>query len=150
LNCSGERDKAAQLRQASSPLRLRSSAFSYHLTFKGLQLITHQLASLEYVDDQILFTLTADGLQDMLNFLVMTVEPFGLRLSPKKCELICFHRPGSFDKSALPQISVAGEVLKWKSTVVYLGSCLSEDGKTTAAVKHRICGAESVVEWLNE
>jgi len=125
-------------------------SWSYRLTFNGIQLITHQLASLEYADDQILFTLTPDGLQNMLNFLVTTAEPFGLRLSPKKCELICFHRPGSVDKSMLPQISVAGEVLKWKSTVVYLGSRLSEDGKTTAAVKHRICCAESVVERLNE
>ena len=125
-------------------------SWSYCLTFKGLQLITHHLASLEYADDQILFTLTADGLQEMLNFLVTTAEPFGLRLSPKKCELICFHRPGSVNKSVLPQISVAGEVLKWKTTVVYLGSRLSEDGKTTAAVKHRTCCAESVVERLNE
>ena len=125
-------------------------SWSYCLTFKGIQLISHQLASLEYADDQILFTLTADGLQDMLNFLIATAEPFGLRLSPKKCELICFHRPGSIDKSVLPQIYVAGEALQWKSTVVYLGSRLSEDGKTTAAVKHRICCAESVVERLNK
>ena len=125
-------------------------SWSYSLTFKGMQLISHQLASLEYADDQILFTLTVNGMQDMLNFLVATAEPFGLRLSPKKCELICFHRPGSIDKTALPQIYVAGEPLKWKSTVVYLGSRLAEDGKTTAAVKHRICCAESVVERLNK
>ena len=79
-----------------------------------------------------------------------TAEPFGLRLSPKKCELICFHRPGSIDKAALPQIHVSSELLKWKSAVVYLGSRLAEDGSTTEAVKHRICCAESVVERLNK
>ena len=125
-------------------------SWSYRLTFKGIQLITHHLASLEYADDQILFTLTADGLQEMLDFLVTTAEPFGLRLSPKKCELICFHRPGSIDKAALPQIHVSSELLKWKSAVVYLGSRLAEDGSTTEAVKHRICCAESVVERLNK
>ena len=40
-------------------------SWSYRLTFKGIQLITHHLASLKYADDQILFT-------EMLNFLVTT------------------------------------------------------------------------------
>ena len=94
--------------------------------------------------------MTADGLQNMLDYIVATGEPFGLRLSAKKCELICFHRPGTVDKSTLPEVSVAGEILKWKSSVVYLGSCISEDGKTAPAIKHRICCAESVVERLNK
>ena len=88
-------------------------------------------------------------MQEMLNFITECADPFGLRLSPKKCELICFHRPGSVDKGALPQVTVAGELLKWKTSVVYLGSRISEDGKSIAAVKHRICCAESVVERLN-
>ena len=120
-------------------------SWSFRLTFGGLRLATHVLACLEYADDQILFTLTADGLQNMLDYIVATGEPFGLRLSAKKCELICFHRPGTVDKSTLPEVSVAGEILKWKSSVVYLGSCISEDGKTAPAIKHRICCAESVV-----
>lgn len=124
-------------------------SWSYRLTFKGIQLISHHLASLEYADDQILFTLSAIGLQNMLNFITESAEPFGLRLSPKKCELICFHRPGSVNKNVLPQITVSDKVLQWKTTVVYLGSRISEDGKTISAVKHRICCAESVVERLN-
>ena len=124
-------------------------SWSYRLTFKGIRLINYHLASLEYADDQILFTLSAAGLQEMLNFITECADPFGLRLSPKKCELICFHRPGSVDKGALPQVTVAGELLKWKTSVVYLGSRISEDGKSIAAVKHRICCAESVVERLN-
>ena len=95
-------------------------------------------------------TLTGDGLQNMLDYIVATGEPFGLRLSTKKCELICFHRPGTVDKSTLAEVSVAGEILKWKSSVVYLGSCISEDGKMVPAIKHRICCAESVVECLNK
>ena len=86
----------------------------------------------------------------MLNFITESAERFGLHLSPKKCELICFHHPRTVDKTAISQITLAGEVLKWKSTVVYLGSRISEDGRTTVAVKHRICCAESVVERLNE
>ena len=49
----------------------------------------------------------------------------------------------------LPQITVCGKVLSWKSSVVYLGSCIAEDGNTLSAVKHRICCAESVVKRLN-
>ncbi len=124
-------------------------SWSYRLTFKGIQLISHHLATLEYADDQILFTLSPGGLQDMLNFITKSAEPFGLRLSPKKCELICFHRPGSVNKDELPRITVSDEVLQWKPTVVYLGSRISEDGKTISAVKHRICCAESVVERMN-
>ena len=124
-------------------------SWSFRISFGGIKLVHHHLASLEYADDQILFTLSAEGLQDMLNFLVETAEPFGLRLSPKKCELICFHRPGTVNKAALPQISVGGMILPWKKSVVYLGSCIAEDGNTLTAIKHRICCAESVIKRLN-
>ena len=107
------------------------------------------LSSLEYADDQILFTLTAEGLQDMLDFLVATASPFGLRLSPAKCELICFHRRGTVNKNTLPVVTVGDTVLSWKSAVVYLGSRIAEDGNSLVAVKHRICCAESVVKRLN-
>ena len=40
-------------------------------------------------------------------------------------------------------------MLSWKQTVVYLGSCYSEHGKALAAIKHRICCADTVVERLN-
>lgn len=125
-------------------------SWSFRITFEGIKLIHLHLSSLEYADDQILFTLTANGLQSMLDFIVTNSTPFGLALSPKKCELICFHRTGSIDKGALPQVLVAGKVLPWRSSVVYLGSRISEDGKTIAAVKHRICCAESVVKRLND
>ena len=125
-------------------------SWSFGQNFGGLGLANHVLSSLEYADDQILFTLTADGLQNMLDFIVSTGEPFGLRLSAKKCELICFHRPGTVDKSTLPKVTVTGQLLKWKESVVYLGSRVSEDGKSASAVKHRICCAESVVERLNK
>ena len=125
-------------------------SWSFGQTFGGLRLANHVLSSLEYADDQILFTLTAGGLQNMLNYIVSTGEPFGLRLSAKKCELICFHRAGTVDKNTLPKISVSGELLKWKNSVVYLGSRISEDGKTAPAIKHRICCADSVVKRLNK
>ena len=86
----------------------------------------------------------------MLNFLIDTAAPFGLRLSPSKCELICFHRPGTIDKSILPTVIIMGKTLVWKSSVVYLGSSFSEHGKTLVAYKHRICCAESVVKRLND
>ena len=108
------------------------------------------LCSLEYADDQILFTLTAAGMQEMLNFLVESAAPFGLRLSPSKCELICFHRPGTVNKAILPEVTVGDKVLLWKTSVVYLGSCFSEHGSTLVAVKHRICCAESVVKRLSD
>ena len=118
--------------------------------FEGIKLVHLHLSTLEYADDQILFTLTADGLQEMLNFLIETASPFGLRLSPAKCELICFHRPGTVDKATLPEVLVGEKVLPWKSSVVYLGSCFSEHGSTLVAVKHRMCCAESVVKRLND
>ena len=125
-------------------------SWSFRLTFEGIKLVHHHLSTLEYADDQILFTLSPDALQDMLNFIVENAAPFGLRLSPAKCELICFHRIGSIDKTSLPQIQVADKVLSWKSSVVYLGSRIAEDGNTLAAIKHRICCAETVVKRLND
>ena len=123
---------------------------SFRTAFTGIRLVHLHLCALEYADDQILFTLSAEGMQEMLNFLIDTAAPFGLRLSPSKCELICFHRPGTIDKSILPTVIIMGKTLVWKSSVVYLGSSFSEHGKTLVAYKHRICCAESVVKRLND
>jgi hypothetical protein len=125
-------------------------SWSFRLTFEGIKLVRLHLATLEYADDQILFTLTADGLQDMLDFIINNAAPFGLRLSPTKCELICFHRPGTVDRNNLPEVTVAGRVLPWRTSVVYLGSRIAEDGNTLAALKHRICCAETVVKRLDK
>ena len=123
---------------------------SFRIAFEGIKLVHLHLCSLEYADDQILFSLTAAGMQEMLDFLISSAAPFGLRLSPDKCELICFHRPGSINKALLPIVTIGDKVLKWKVSVVYLGSCFSEHGTTLVAVKHRICCAETVTKRLNE
>ena len=69
----------------------------------------------------------------MLEIIVNNAEPFGLRLSPKKCELICFHCPGTINRNNLPRVSVGDRVLPWKQSVVYLGSRIAEDGNTLVA-----------------
>ena len=74
-------------------------SWSFRLVFEGIKLVHLHLATLEYADDQILFTLSPHALQDMLDYIIDTATPFGLRLSPIKCELICFHRLGTVDKS---------------------------------------------------
>jgi hypothetical protein len=124
-------------------------SWSFRLTFEGIKLVGLHLATLEYADDQILFALSPDGLQNMLDFIIENAEPFGLQLSPAKCELICFHRPGTVNKNDLPQVLIGGKALAWKSSIVYLGSRIAEDGNTLTAVKHRICCAETVVKHLN-
>ena len=115
---------------------------AFRIAFEGIQLVHLHLSTLEYADDQVLFTLTAEGMQEMLNFIVDTACPFGLNLSPKKCELICFHRLGSINRNALPVITIGNRILKWQASVVYLGSRFAEDNNTLAAIKHRICCAE--------
>ena len=111
--------------------------------------MTFYLSSIEYADDQILFTLSSAGLQEMLTYLSDTAEPLGLRLAPQKCELICFHLPGTINKSLLPVIKLGEHIVPWKESVVYLGSRFAEDGSTLAAIKHRICCAETIVKRLN-
>ena len=123
-------------------------SWSFRTTFTGIKLVTFHLSSIEYADNQILFTLTSAGLQEMLTYLSDTALPLGLRLAPDKCELICFHRPGSINKNHLPVIKLGDYVVPWKQSVVYLGSRFAEDGSTLAAIKHRICCAETVVKRL--
>ena len=72
-----------------------------------MKLVRLHLSSLAYADGKILLTLTTEGMQDILNFIVETATPFGLRLSPAKCESICFHRPRSVDKNTLPVVTVS-------------------------------------------
>ena len=124
-------------------------SWSFRSAFLGIKLVHLHLSSIEYADDQILFSLSSAGLQDMLKYLSDTALPLGLRLAPQKCELICFHRPVTIDKNSLPQIKLGEHIVPWKSSVVYLGSRFAEDGSTLAAVKHRVCCAESVVKRLN-
>jgi len=124
-------------------------SWSFRLAFHGIKLVHLHLSSLEYADDQLLFTSSPSSMQEMLNFLGDNAVPFGLRLAPQKCELICFHRPGTVNKSALPQVTVGTHTLQWKQSVVYLGSRFAEDGSTLSAIKHRICCAKSVAERLN-
>ena len=63
----------------------------------------------------------------MLDFIDENAVPFGLRLSPAKCELICFHRPETVDKNNLPKVSIGDKTLTWKPSVVYLGSRIARD-----------------------
>jgi len=53
--------------------------------------------SIEYTDDQILFTLKPGGLQDMINYIAETAFAFCV-----KCELICFHREDTINKEQSP------------------------------------------------
>ena len=85
----------------------------------------------------------------MLIFLTETALPFGLRLAPQKCELTCFHRPGTVNKNMLPVVKLGEKIIPWKSSVIYLGSLFTDDGNSLAAVKHRICCAETIVKRLN-
>ena len=85
----------------------------------------------------------------MLIFLTETALPFGLRLAPQKCQLICFHRPGTVNKNMLPVVKLGEKIIPWKSSVIYLGSLFTDDGNSLAAVKHRICCAETIVKRLN-
>ena len=117
--------------------------------FSGIRLVHFYLSSIEYADDQILFTLSPDGLQEMLNYLAETALPFGPWLAPQKCELICFHRPGTIDRNVLPVVMLGEHTVPWKTSVVYLGSRFTEHGGTLDAIKHRICCAESLVTRLN-
>ena len=142
-------DKAARLRRVSSPWHCHSLAGHSVPLFSVSNSYTKHMSSIEYADDQILFSLSSAGLQDMLNYLSDTALPLVLQLAPQKCELICFHRPGTVDKNSLPQIKLGEHIVPWKASVVYLGSRFTEDGRTLAAVKHRICCADSVIERLN-
>ena len=121
-------------------------SWSFCLAFQGIKLVHLHLSSLEYVNNQILFTSSPSSLQEMLDFLGNNAVPFGLRLAPQKCELICFHHPGTVDKSKLPQIAAGTHILQWKKSVVYLGSRFAEDGSTLSPLS-LLC--KSVVERLN-
>ena len=123
-NCVGpEFDLLRGVRQGcpASPsfftVALAFTSRSFCIAFEGIKLVHFHLSSLEHADDQILFTLTAAGMQEMLNFLVETASPFGLRLSPAKCELVCFHQPGTVDKTTLSVVRVGDKVLSWKCSV---------------------------------
>ena len=124
-------------------------SWTFRCTFTGIKLITLHLSTIEYADDQMLFTMSPAGLQEMVTFLSDTALPLGLRLAPDKCELICFHRPGTVARSTLPVVTLGAKILPWKASVIYLGSLFAEDGSTLAAIKHRICCAETIVKKLN-
>ena len=124
-------------------------SWTFRCTFSGIKLVSLYLSTIEYADDQMLFTMSPAGLQEMVTFLSSTALPLGLRLAPDKCELICFHRPGTVVRNRLPVVKLGDMIIPWKPSVIYLGSLFSEDGSTLAAIKHRICCAETIVKRLN-
>ena len=81
-------------------------SWTFCIIFCSIKLIHFYLSSFEYADDQILFILSASGLQEMLTFLADPALPFGLRLAPQKCELISSHRPATLDKSTLSVVKL--------------------------------------------
>ena len=74
-----------------------------------------------------------------------------MRLSANKFELICFHRSGTVDKKQSSQGNYYRSAPQMKIICCLpFGICISEDGNTALAVKHRICCIESVVKQLNK
>ena len=126
--------------------------WSFRLTYEGIKLVTLHLSTLEYADDQILFTLTAGGMQSMLDFIIKQCWTFRSAFyHRKKCELICFSLSWYHQQKTIYQGYQSGDrVLPWKQSVVYLGSRIAEDGNTLVAVKHRICCAETVIKRLDK
>ena len=51
-------------------------------------------------------------------------------------------------KNSLLIVTVGDKVLSWKTSIVYIGRHIAEEG-TLAAGKHIICFAEDVVKRLN-
>ena len=52
-----------------------------------------------------------------------------------------FPQTADSELQCIPAVTVAYKALPWKRSVVYLGSCIVDDGSTLAAVKHIICCA---------
>ena len=92
-----------------------------------------------YADDILLCSLTASGLQSLVDLSVTYIENHGLRFNPEKSNSIIY---GKCSLNSTPNWSINGQSVKIASSVTYLGTDLDGTFSGNHHTQHRIRAAQ--------
>jgi hypothetical protein len=105
---------------------------------EGVKIGGHLFQAIRFADDQAMTASTAEGLQTIMTKLNEVVERFKMRINKNKTKVMIISRR----EPEQLQIEIGGQVLEQVHQFKYLGSLLTEDGKSEKEVKTRIAMAK--------
>ena len=101
---------------------------------EGVRIGGHRIQAVRFADDQAMTASTADGLQNIMTKLNEVVERYKMRINKNKTKVM---KIGKGEQEQL-QIEIGGNILEQVHQFKYLGSMITEDGRSEKEVRRRI------------
>lgn len=101
---------------------------------EGVKFGGHQIQAVRFADDQAMTASTKEGLQIIMDKLNEVVESFKMRINKSKTKVMMIGR----GEPEQLRIDIGGTVLEQVHQFKYLGSLMTEDGKSEREVRTRV------------
>ena len=101
-----------------------------------------KLCYLDYADDKVLLFNDFLSAQATLDRLVESIKPFGMQFAPSKCKVL------TQNCNQMGSLFINGTNLDVVDSFVYLGSCISDDGRVGKEIEKRIMKARATFTSL--
>ena len=98
----------------------------------------HRIQAVRFADDQAMAASTADGLQNIMTKLNEVVERYKMRINKNKTKVTKIGK----GKQEQLQLKIGGNILEQVHQFKYLGSMITEDGRSEKEVRRRIALAK--------
>jgi len=105
---------------------------------EGVKIGGHWIQAVRFADDQAMTANSAEGLQTIMTKLNEVVERYGMRINKTKTKVMKIGK-GEYEQLL---INIDGQVLEQVQQFKYLGSLLTEDGRSEKEVRVRIAMAK--------
>ena len=102
---------------------------------------------LMYVDDLCCFSPSLDGLQDLLNVYSHYAVEHDIVVNNDKSEGILFHSI-QFALSCMPNCRIGDKLIKFNSSVKYLGVCINDTISDNEDIKRQMKYLYGTANWL--
>ena len=112
----------------------------------GMKVAGEVIKDVRFADDQAMVANSEAGLQKQMDSLVRTAKEYDMKINSKKTKSIVISKKENSNVSIL----VNGQAIERVSRFKYLGSVVSEDGRSLEAVKERIVLAKDVFSKTRE
>ena len=115
--------------------------------FDGFKIGGRKITNIRYADDTVILAESEQQLQAMMDIVIAESERRGLSLNPAKSVVMVFSKE---DPPPACTLKIHDQMLKQVTSFVYLGSLMTQDGRSDAEVKRRIAIAKSTFGTMKE
>ena len=105
---------------------------------EGVRMGGHRIQAVRFADDQAMTASTAHGLQNIMTKLNEVVERYKMRIDKNKTKVM---KIGKGEQEQL-QIEIGGNILEQVHQFKYVGSMITEDGRSEKEVRRRLALAK--------